>query len=98
MSLKYRTPVSGSLRRSRSKSGLYTAASPNKRFLSDGPCFSAANVVISTQSSIASSNANHEVRPSNPGGIFGVDWVWDVTVSVANVYSSSSIVSFDYLF
>ena len=52
------------------------------------------NVVMSTQSSTASSKANHELRPSNPGGIFGVDCVKAVTLSsAANVYSSSSSIA-----
>ena len=46
-------------------------ASPTSLAFKLGAHFSGVNVVISSQSSMASSNANHEILPSSDGATFG---------------------------
>ena len=53
------------------------AASPSSRFGNAGPLLSSSSSVMSHQSSIASSNANQDVFPSNEGGIFVITWKID---------------------
>ena len=67
VSLKYSTPPSD-LRVSRSRTPLYTAASQISLILSAGPRFPASSTVRSNQSSMSSSNLNHEVGPSKSAG------------------------------